>query len=111
MNISVAHSLLVILVVAALTFLTRYLPFALFSNLSTPSVLLTDLGRILPPAVIAILLVYCLKSVNFAQTASYVPQIAAMAVVAGLHAWKRNNLISIGVGTLFYMFLIQVVWT
>jgi branched-subunit amino acid transport protein AzlD len=110
MNISVINSLLIILVVAALTLLTRYLPFALFSNLSTPSVILTDLGRILPPAVIAILLVYCLKAVNFAQTGSFVPQVAAMAVVAGLHVWKRNNLISIGAGTVFYMVLVQVIW-
>ena len=110
MNISVTDSLLVILVVAALTFLTRYLPFALFSNLSTPSVILTDLGRILPPAVIAILLVYCLKTVDFARTVSFVPQLAAMAVVAGLHVWKRNNLISIGAGTVFYMVMVQVVW-
>jgi branched-subunit amino acid transport protein AzlD len=103
-------ALLVIFTVAGLTFLIRYLPFALFSNLARPSAVLADLGRILPPAVIAILVVYCLKTIDFRQTGSFIPQLAAILIVVLLHGWKRNNLLSIGVGTACYMLMVQLIW-
>lgn len=101
------YALLMIFLVAGLTFLTRYLPFALFGNLKRPSAALADLGQILPPAVIAILVVYCLKTVSFQASSSWIPQFAAVLAVALLHLWKRNNLLSIGAGTVFYMVLVQ----
>jgi branched-subunit amino acid transport protein AzlD len=107
---SISNSMLVVLTVAGLTFLTRYLPFALFSNMTRPSLLLTDLGRILPPAVIAILVIYCLKTVEFHQAQQFLPQMVAVAVVVVLHLWKKNTLISIGLGTACYMLMVQLVW-
>jgi len=101
------YALLMIFMVAGLTFLTRFLPFALLSNLKRPAAIISDLGQILPPAVIAVLVVYCLKTVSFQVTSAWIPQVAAVLVVALLHLWKRNNLLSIGAGTVFYMVLVQ----
>ena len=39
-----------------------------------------------------------------------IPESLASAAVVGLHVWKRNTLLSIAVGTVFYMFLVQVVF-
>ena len=68
------------------------------------------LGKVLTPAVIGMLVVYCLKDTAIAASPHGVPEAAAVLTVAVLHIWKRNNLLSIGVGTVLYMFLIQVVF-
>ena len=60
------------------------------------------------PAVIGMLVVYCLKSTPVREAPHGVPELIAVATVAALHVWKRNNLLSIGAGTVLYMFLIQV---
>lgn len=68
------------------------------------------LGKVLPPAVIGMLVIYCLKSVNVLAAPFGLPELIAVAAVILLHVWKRNNLLSIGAGTVLYMFLIQVVF-
>jgi len=103
-------SLLIVAVVAGVTFLTRGLPFVLFGKQDRPSAVLADLGRLLPAAIIAVLVVYCLKAVSFRQAGDYLPQLAGVAIVAALHIWKRNNLLSIGVGTVCYMIMVQVIF-
>ncbi|SHI68427.1 branched-chain amino acid transporter permease [Parasporobacterium paucivorans] len=102
--------LLYVILVAVITFLTRAFPFALFGGKrKVPSPVLY-LGRILPPAVMCILVIYCLRNVNFSSVSSFLPQIISVVIVALLHLWKRNNLLSIGVGTIVYMILIQFVF-
>lgn len=103
-------SIWIIAVAAGVTFLLRFLPFAIFGKQDRPSPLLADLSLLLPSAIIAVLVVYCLKAIDFRQADSFVPQLVAVAVVAALHIWKRNNLLSIGVGTACYMILVQVVF-
>ncbi|NLO35135.1 MAG: branched-chain amino acid transporter AzlD [Clostridiaceae bacterium] len=107
---TVWQTLLVIAVVAALTFLTRALPFWLFRSPDWPPAWLSDLNRLMPPAVIAILVVFCLREIRFLAPESSLPQLIGVALVACLHVWKRNNLLSIGVGTAVYMLLVQVAW-
>lgn len=68
------------------------------------------LGGILPPAIMATLVVYCLKDANLFSGSHGIPEFVSVALVAGLHAWKRNVLLSILVGTACYMFLIQAVF-
>ena len=68
------------------------------------------LGRVLPPAIIAMLVVYCLKGVSFASPAGWAPQLISAAAVAALHVWKHNNLLSIFGGTILYMVLVQAVF-
>ena len=103
-------ALLSIAVMSVCTFLTRVLPFLLFDRGEAPPKLVLYLGRVLPPAVIAMLIVYCLKGVSFASPVGWAPQLISVAVVVLLHLWKHNNLLSIFGGTILYMVLIQVVF-
>ena len=95
---------------AVVTFLTRALPFLLFDRGSAPPKIILYLGRVLPPAVIAMLIIYCLKGISFAQAGSWLPQLISVAVVVVLHLWKHINLLSIFGGTILYMVLVQAVF-
>ena len=117
-----------IAVMALVTFLTRFLPFLLFDRGDSPPKLVLYLGRVLPPAVIAMLIIYCLRSPAVEVPAQlpqgmpgalaavvsffvgWAPQLIAGTVVVVLHAWKRNNLLSIFGGTILYMILVQAVF-
>ena len=68
------------------------------------------LGRVLPYAVMAMLCVYCLKGLDFSASGKYLPELLCTALVAGLHGWKRNTLLSIGAGIVAYMLLVQLVF-
>lgn len=108
--LSTGMAIAAIAVMAGVTFLTRVLPFLLFDRGGNPPKIVLYLGRVLPPAVIAMLIIYCLKGISFAAPAGWVPQLIAVAVVALLHIWKHNNLLSIFGGTILYMVLVQVVF-
>lgn len=97
-------------VMAAVTFLTRALPFLLFGRSGSPPRAVLFLGKYLPAAVIAMLIVYCYRQVNFQSAASWAPSLLAGAAVVALHLWKRSNLLSIVGGTLIYMLLVQAVF-
>ena len=99
MPVSVARSLVIIAAVAGTIFFTRLCPFLFFPPGKPIPPVIQYLGKVLPPAVIGMLVIYCLKAVSI-----------AVAVVILLHVWKRNNLLSIGVGTVLYMVLIQAVF-
>lgn len=110
MPVSVGRSLLIILLVAAATFSTRVVPFLVFPKGKEIPSIVRYLGKVLTPAVIGMLVVYCLKSVSVVRFPFGIPEFIAVFVTAALHVWKRNNLLSIGTGTVLYMFLIQVVF-
>lgn len=110
MPVSVGRSIAIILVVAVTIFFTRLIPFLFFPKGKEVPQVVQFLGKYLPPAVIGMLVVYCLKAMNFAQVPNWMPEVIAVAVVVILHRWKRNNLLSIGAGTVLYMFLIQAVF-
>ena len=97
-------------VMAVVTFLTRALPFLLFGRGSKVPRVVLYLGKYLPPAVIAMLIVYCLRGVSFSAASGWLPSLIAAAAVVALHLWKKNNLLSIFGGTILYMVLIQVVF-
>lgn len=106
--INVQHSLLLIAVMAIVTIVLRFLPFALFTK-NTPKAI-TYLGEVFPPAVMAMLVVYCLRNTDFIGSYHGIPEIIAVLVVVGLHKWKHNTLLSILGGTLCYMILIQKIF-
>ena len=110
MPLSAGMSFLIILVVALTTFSTRVIPFLIFPKGREIPKTIQYLGKALTPAVIGMLVVYCLKDTTVLSKPYGIPEVISVAVVAGLHIWKRNNLLSIGVGTVLYMFLIQVVF-
>ena len=99
-----------IAVMAAVTFLTRALPFLLFDHGDHPPRIVLYLGQVLPPAIIAMLIVYCLKGVSFSSPAGWVPSLLAGLTALVLHLWKRNDLISIFGATVLYMVLVQFVF-
>ena len=110
MPISVGLSLLIIFLVAITTFSTRVIPFLVFPKGKEVPASIQYLGKVLTPAVIGMLVVYCLKGTSVLAVPYGIPEMISVAAVAVLHVWKRNNLLSIGVGTVLYMVLIQVVF-
>ena len=101
---------MIILAVAATTFATRVVPFLVFPKGKEIPPIIQYLGKVLTPAVIGMLVVYCLKSTSVIAAPHGIPEAIAVFVTAALHVWKRNNLLSIGTGTVLYMVLIQVVF-
>ncbi len=110
MPISPLKSFIIIILVALTTFATRLVPFLLFPKGKKIPPVIEYLGKVLTPAVIGMLVVYCLKSTPVLDAPHGIPEAVAVAVTAGLHIWKRNNLLSIGVGTVLYMVLIQTIF-
>ena len=108
--LSTGAAIAAIAVMAIVTFLTRVLPFLLFDRGESPPKLVLYLGRVLPPAIIAMLIVYCLRGVSLSTPGGWVPQLLCVAVVVALHLWKHNNLLSIFGGTILYMVLVQAVF-
>lgn len=110
MMLTTGEAIASIAVMAVVTFLTRALPFFLFDRGDHPPKIVLYLGRVLPPAIIAMLIIYCLKGVTFATPAGWAPSLLAGGAAVLLHLWKGNDLISIFGATVLYMALIQGVF-
>lgn len=104
------HSILIIVVAALVTMATRFLPFLIFGKEGKTPQLITYLGKVLPYAIMGMLVVYCMKDVAFLSYPYGIPELLGCLAVVALHLWKRNTLLSIGVGTVFYMVLVQLVF-
>ena len=104
------HSILLIVVMAVVTFVLRAFPFIVFSGKKPTPEFVTYLGKVLPYAIIGMLVIYCVKDIGFSSVGDFLPYIIAGAVVVLLHIWKRNTLLSIIAGTLSYMALVQFVF-
>ena len=104
------HDIWLIVVVTLVTMLTRFLPFLIFGEKRKTPEIVTYLGKVLPFAIMGMLVVYCLKDVNFLAAPFGAPELIGIAVTAGLHIWRRNSLLSIGAGTVCYMLLVQLVF-
>lgn len=100
----------VIAICAAMTMTTRFLPFLLFRPGRSMPAYVRYLGRALPAAVFALLVVYCLRHVSFLAGSHGAPELLAVAVTAGFHLWRRNMMISMAGGTACYMLLVQCVF-
>ena len=104
------QQLILVVIIAAGTALTRFLPFLLFpDNRPVPRAVET-LGRLLPPAVFGLLVVYCLRGVSLLSAPHGLPELISLSLVIGLHLWKRQMLLSIVIGTVCYMLLVQLVF-
>ena len=102
--------LIVILMVALGAQLTRWLPFLLFPESRRAPAFITSIGKILPPAVIGLLVVYCLKGIQPLTAPHGIPELIAVALTAGLHIKWKNSLLSIGAGTAVYVLLIRLIF-
>ena len=97
------HSVWIVVVAALVTMATRFLPFLIFGNGRKAPAVITRLGQVLPFAIMGMLVVYCMKDVSFLSYPHGIPELLGCGTVAVLHLWRRNSLLSIGVGTVFYM--------
>ena len=104
------EQVLIIAICAGATILTRLLPFLIFKPGSRLPGYVKYLGKALPSAVFALLVVYCLKDVSLLSGSHGIPEALGMGVTALLHLWRRQMLLSMAGGTLFYMFLVQYVF-
>lgn len=110
MLLTPAQTALMILAVALGAAATRFIPFILFPEHKEPPRIITYLGRVLPPAMMGLLVVYCLKGVSLKAAPHGLPELIAILAILALHKWKNNVLISIVGGTAIYMVLVQVVF-
>ena len=106
--IDVSKSLAIITVTVVITALIRFAPFLVFHK-GTPKPIMY-LGKVLPHAVMGMLVVYCLKNVSFVSAPFGMPELLAVLVVVILHKWRHNTLLSIGAGTVCYMLLVQSIF-
>ena len=97
---------ILIAAMALTTMALRFLPFLVFGKKTPPYI--SYLGRVLPQAIIALLVVYCLKDVSFMTAPHGIPEIIAGASVVAMQAWKRNPVLSILLGTALYMLLLHI---
>lgn len=105
----VKRTLIIIAICVACTFLERALPFLIFRGKEVPSVI-RYLGKVLPMAIMATLVIYCIKGISFTALSGWVPYLIACGVTVLLHLWKSNTFLSIFGGTACYMILIQLVF-
>lgn len=106
---TVSHSAILVAVMSLVTILLRSLPFLVFRK-KVPAYI-TYLGRVLPPAIIGMLVIYCLKDTVITSAPFGLPELIAGVMVVLLQVWKRNALLSILCGTAVYMLLVQLVFT
>ena len=99
------NAAILVAAMALVTILLRFLPFLIFRD-QTPAYI-SYLGKVLPSAIVGMLVIYCLKDVSLTAFPHGLPELAAGAAVVGLYIWKRNSLLSILTGTAIYMILIQ----
>ena len=102
-----AYAIAVVLIAALVTAGLRFLPFLVFGKGKKTPELVTYLGKTLPCAIMGMLVVYCLKDVSLLQKPYGILEALGCLIVALLHIWKRNTLLSIGVGTVCYMLMVQ----
>ena len=110
MSLTVSQTITIIIAVALGTVITRFLPFIVFPQSKTPPKTVLQIGKMLPPAMMGLLVVYCLKDVEFTKGSYGLPEFVAIAVILVIHKWKNNVLLSIVVGTLLYMLMVQYIF-
>lgn len=101
------YIIMVTSVMAIVTISLRFLPFIVFDHGERLPKWISYLGKVLPPAVMSMLLVYCLRNINLFEGNRGFPELICVGVAVVLHNWKRNTLLSIGVSTLLYMIMVQ----
>ena len=107
---TLTQQIIIIAICALGTMATRFLPFFIFSSGRPAPPYIQYLGKALPAAIFGMLVVYCLKNVELFSGSHGLPELIAIAAVTAVHLWKRQMLLSIAVGTVCYMLLVQLVF-
>lgn len=110
MVIPMKHDILIIVVIAVVSLLIKVLPFILLNRKKETPKVITYLGKVLPFAIAGMLVVYCFKDSKVIEYPYFLPEIIAVIVVVLLHLWQKKTLLSITIGTIVYMLLVQLVF-
>ncbi len=110
MTLTVTQTLITIAAIVLGTQISRWPPFIAFSGKKETPKFVQYLGRVLPPALMGLIVVYCFKNVPILTGNHGLPELIASAVVILTYEWKENLLLSVGGGTLVYMLLVQFVF-
>lgn len=102
------QQIITVVILAVVTFMTRALPFLVFPAGKPTPKYIQYLGKALPLAVFGMLVVYCLKDVQWLEGSHGIPEILGIAAVVLMHLWRRQLFLSMAVGTAVYMILIRV---
>ncbi|MCQ2105842.1 MAG: branched-chain amino acid transporter permease [Fibrobacter sp.] len=102
------QQIITIVILAVITFMTRALPFLIFPAGKPTPKYIQYLGKALPLSVFGMLVVYCLKDVQWLEGSHGIPEILGIAAVVLMHLWRRQLFLSMAVGTAIYMILIRV---
>ena len=104
------HAALVILIMGLVTLATRLLPVLIFDRWERVSDYILYLGKVVSFTAMGLLIVYCLKDVSVMESPHALPELISLAVVSGTYLWKRNTILSVVIGTVIYMILVQMVF-
>ncbi len=104
------YFIVAIAIMAVITIALRAIPFLIFGGRRKAPQFIINLSNLLPYAVMAMLVVYCLKNVSFTSVNTFVPELISCVIVIVLHLWKHNTILSIVAGTVIYMLLVQLVF-
>lgn len=104
------RELWMVVIIAGVTAALRFLPFLLFGGKRKTPAVIAYLGQVLPYAIMAMLVVYCLRGVQLTSVPFGIPELLCCGLVVALHLWKGNTLLSILGGTVVYMVLVQTVF-
>ena len=110
MTMSLTQQAITLLMVVLGTLITRFLPFIVFPAGKPTPKYIQYLGKVLPSAVFGLLVVYCLRNTDIIGRSHGLPEFISIVFTIFLHLWKRNMLLSIAVGTICYMLLVQFVF-
>ncbi len=95
---------------ALMTWLTRALPYLLFGGKRGVPSMVSYLGSALPPAIMVILVLYCLRGIQFTSFPHGLPELLSVGLVVLIQCWKKNTILSVALGTAGYMCLIRTVF-
>lgn len=110
MTLTTGQTIIIIIMLVIGTLTTRFLPFILLKGERANNQYINYLGQVLPSAAIGLLVVYSLKDVSFKNTPHGIPEAIAIIFIILIHYWKDSTLLSIGLGTMLYMVLVQLVF-
>ena len=104
------YALAAVAIAALITAALRFAPFRIFGKGRKTPGWVSYLGKVLPFAIMGMLVVYCLKDVSLTEAPHGIPEAVGCLIVVLLHVWKRNTLLSIGLGTISYMLMVQFIF-
>lgn len=107
---TLTQQIIIVAIVVTGTVFTRALPFLVFSEKRSLPPIVNYLGKVLPLAIFALLVIYCLKNVDITSASHGIPEAIGVGITATLHLWRRNMLLSIAGGTIIYMILTQTIF-